>query len=88
MANISAADVKRLRDLTGAGMIDSKKALEEADGDFDKAVEILRVKGSAKAAKRGAERTASAGLELRRRPIQLRAGRSGGRLSVDLYPRL
>jgi elongation factor Ts len=62
MANITAADVKRLRDLTSAGMMDSKKALEEADGDFDKAVEILRVKGSAKAAKRGAERTASAGL--------------------------
>ena len=62
MANISAADVKRLRDLTSAGMMDSKKALEEADGDFDKAVEILRVKGTAKAAKRGAERTASAGL--------------------------
>ncbi len=62
MANITAADVKRLRDLTSAGMMDSKKALEEADGDFDKAVEILRVKGSAKAAKRGAERTASNGL--------------------------
>ncbi len=62
MANISAADVKRLRDLTSAGMMDSKKALEEADGDFDKAVEILRVKGAAKAEKRGAERTASAGL--------------------------
>src|SRR5680860_1411639 len=62
MANISAADVKRLRDLTSAGMMDSKKALEEADGDLDKAIEILRVKGSAKAAKRGAERTASAGL--------------------------
>lgn len=62
MANISAADVKRLRDLTGAGMMDSKKALEEADGDFDNAVKILRVKGSARAAKRGAERTASAGL--------------------------
>jgi len=62
MANISAADVKRLRDLTSAGMMDSKKALEEADGDFDKAVEILRVKGSAKAAKRGAERTASSGM--------------------------
>ncbi len=62
MANISAADVKRLRDLTSAGMMDSKRALEEADGDFDKAVEVLRVKGSAKAAKRGAERTASAGL--------------------------
>jgi elongation factor Ts len=62
MANISAADVKKLRDLTGAGMMDSKKALTEADGDMDKAVEILRVKGAAKAAKRGAERTASAGL--------------------------
>jgi elongation factor Ts len=62
MANISAADVKRLRDLTSAGMMDSKKALEEAGGDFDKAVELLRVKGAAKAAKRGAERTASAGI--------------------------
>ena len=62
MANITAADVKQLRDLTGAGMMDSKKALTEADGDLDKAVEILRVKGAAKAAKRGAERTASAGL--------------------------
>jgi elongation factor Ts len=62
MANISAADVKKLRDLTSAGMMDSKNALEEADGDFDKAVEILRVKGAAKAAKRGAERTAANGL--------------------------
>jgi elongation factor Ts len=42
--------------------MDSKKALEEADGDFDRAIEILRVKGAAKAEKRGAERTASAGL--------------------------
>jgi elongation factor Ts len=62
MANFSAADVKKLRELTGAGMMDCKKALEESDGDFDKAVEILRVKGAAKAAKRGAEREASAGL--------------------------
>jgi elongation factor Ts len=62
MANISAADVKKLRDITSAGMMDSKKALEEADGDFDRAIEILRVKGAAKAEKRGAERTASAGL--------------------------
>src|SRR6185295_15022387 len=62
MANISAADVKKLRDATGAGMMDSKKALEEADGNFDKAVEVLRVRGSAKAAKRGAERTAANGL--------------------------
>ena len=62
MANFTAADVKKLRELTGAGMMDCKKALDEADGDFDKAVEILRVKGAAKAAKRGAEREASAGL--------------------------
>ena len=60
--SITAADVKKLRDLTGAGMMDAKKALEEADGDFDKAVEILRVKGAAKAEKRGAEREATAGL--------------------------
>jgi elongation factor Ts len=62
MANITAAEVKKLRDLTGAGMMDAKKALTEAEGDVDKAIEILRVKGAAKAAKRGAERTASAGL--------------------------
>ncbi len=59
---IAAADVKKLRDATGAGMMDAKKALTEADGDFDKAVEILRISGAAKAAKRGAEREASAGL--------------------------
>ncbi len=58
----SAADVKKLREQTAAGMMDCKKALEETDGDFDKAVELLRVKGAAKAAKRGAEREASAGL--------------------------
>ena len=45
MANYTTADVKRLRELTGAGMLDCKKALEENDGDFDKAVEWLRVKG-------------------------------------------
>jgi elongation factor Ts len=66
MANFSAADVKKLRELTGAGMMDCKKALEETDGDFDKAVEVLRVKGAAKAAKRGAEREASAGLVAQR----------------------
>ncbi|HMU35288.1 MAG TPA: translation elongation factor Ts [Marmoricola sp.] len=59
---ISAADVKKLRDTTGAGMMDAKKALEETGGDFDKAVEVLRVKGAAKAAKRGAEREATSGL--------------------------
>ncbi len=62
MATITAADVKRLRDLTGAGMMECKKALTEADGDLDKAVEVLRISGAAKAAKRGAERTASNGL--------------------------
>jgi len=62
MASFTAADVKRLRDSTGAGMMDCKKALEEADGDFDAAIDILRTKGAAKAAKRGAEREASAGL--------------------------
>lgn len=61
MANISAADVKRLRELTGAGMMDCKRALEGSDGDFDKAVEFLRVKGQASAAKRG-DRTAANGL--------------------------
>jgi elongation factor Ts len=62
MANFSASDVKKLRDMTGAGMMDAKKALDEADGDFAAATDILRTKGAAKAAKRGAERTASAGL--------------------------
>ena len=62
MANITAADVKKLRDLTGAGMMECKKALEEAGGDLEKAVEVLRISGAAKAAKRGAERTASNGL--------------------------
>jgi elongation factor Ts len=62
MATITAADVKKLRDLTSAGMMECKKALEETDGDFDKAVEVLRISGAAKAAKRGAERDASNGL--------------------------
>jgi elongation factor Ts len=50
---ISAQDVKALRDRTGAGIMDAKSALQEAGGDFDRAVEILRVKGQASAAKRG-----------------------------------
>ncbi|MFE2942778.1 translation elongation factor Ts [Streptomyces sp. NPDC059255] len=52
MANFTAADVKKLRELTGAGMMDCKKALEEADGSVDKAVETLRVKGQKGVAKR------------------------------------
>jgi elongation factor Ts len=58
---ISAQDVKALRERTGAGMMDCKAALQEAGGDIDKAIEILRVKGQASAAKRG-ERTASEGV--------------------------
>ena len=50
--SVSAGDVKALRDRTGAGMMDCKAALAEADGDIDKAIEILRVKGQASAAKR------------------------------------
>jgi len=61
MATITAADVKKLRDATGAGMMDAKKALTEADGDFDAAIEILRVTGQAKMANRS-DRDASNGL--------------------------
>ena len=61
MSTISAGDVKELRERTGAGMMDCKAALVESDGDMDKAIELLRVKGQAKAAKRG-ERAASEGL--------------------------
>ena len=61
MANVSAADVKRLRELSGAGMLDCKNALAQADGDFDAAVEILRLKGVKDVGKR-ATRTAGNGL--------------------------
>jgi elongation factor Ts len=60
MADISAEQVKALRERTGAGMMDCKSALQEADGDVDKAVELLRQKGLASAAKR-AGRTANQG---------------------------
>lgn len=63
--SISAAQVKELRDKTGAGMMDCKKALTEADGDFNKAIEILRKKGASVAAKR-AERSANEGVVLTR----------------------
>jgi elongation factor Ts len=62
MANITAAEVKKLRDATGAGMMAAKKALEETGGDFDKAVETLRIKGETKVKERGAERSATNGL--------------------------
>jgi elongation factor Ts len=61
MANYSAADVKRLREQTGAGMLDCKNALVENDGDFDKAIEYLRVKGLKGVTKREG-RNASNGL--------------------------
>ena len=61
MANFTAADVKKLRELTGSGMKACKDALVETDGDFDKAVEILRIKGAKDVGKR-AERTAAEGL--------------------------
>ena len=61
MANYTTADVKRLRELTAAGMMDCKRALDETDGDFDKAVELLRIKGAKDVGKR-AERTTQNGL--------------------------
>ena len=61
MANFTAADVKRLRELTGAGMLDCKNALAETDGDFDQAVEALRIKGAKDVGKR-AERATAEGL--------------------------
>ena len=62
MASITAADIKRVREITGAGMSDVKAALVDADGDHDKAIDELRKKGAAKAVKRGAERVASNGI--------------------------
>src|SRR5215213_1080857 len=58
---ISAGDVKALRERTGAGMMDCKRALTESEGDIEKAIELLRVRGQAQAAKRG-ERSASEGV--------------------------
>jgi elongation factor Ts len=73
MANISAADVKRLREQTGAGMLDCKKALEEAAGDFPAAIEVLRIKGVKDVNKR-ATRTAGNGLVI----AELSAANHGG----------
>ena len=63
MANITAADVKKLRDATGAGMMDCKKALVEADGNYDEAVAILRKKGQ-KVAEKRADRDSSEGAAI------------------------
>ncbi len=73
---ITAEMVKELRGLTGAGVLESKKALEQTDGDFEKAIDILREKGAARAAKR-ADRAAKEGL------IELYA-HPGGRVGVML----
>lgn len=61
MAKVDIKEIKRLKDLTGVGMTDAKKALVESDGDFDKALEAMRVKGMAKADKKS-EREAKQGL--------------------------
>jgi elongation factor Ts len=61
MANYTAADVKRLREQTGAGMMDCKNALVEADGNYESAIELLRIKGAKDVGKR-AQRTAAQGL--------------------------
>jgi len=71
--NITAEQVKALRDKTGAGMIDCKKALTEAEGDFEKAIEILRKKGAAVASKR-ADRTANEGIILTKISDDLKNG--------------
>ena len=63
MANITAADVKKLRDATGAGMMDCKKALVEAEGNYDEAVAILRKKGQ-KVAEKRADRDSSEGAAI------------------------
>ena len=64
--SISASDVKKLRDITGAGMMDCKKALTEANGDTEKAIEVLRKKGQKLSAKR-ADREANEGVVIAKR---------------------
>ncbi len=70
---ISASDIQKLREMTGAGMMDCKKALQEAEGDFDAAVDVLRKKGIAKAAKRE-DREAREGVVI----AQTNAGQTRG----------
>ena len=61
MAEVTAKEVQKLRQVAGVGMMDAKRALVEADGDFDKAIDALRIKGLAKVAKRAGEREANQG---------------------------
>ncbi len=78
MANYTAADIKALRERTGAGMMDVKKALDEADGDFEKAIEAIRIKGLKGAAKREG-RSAAEGIVL----AQVVGGTKGYLLEVN-----
>ena len=78
MASVSLEEVKRHKDLTGVGLTDAKKALEAADGDFDKALEEMRKKGMTKAEKRG-EREASQGLV----EAYVHSGRIGALVEVN-----
>jgi elongation factor Ts len=73
MIQVSAAEVQKLRKMTGAGMMDCKKALEEANGDYEKAVEIIRKKGQLVAAKR-ADRTATEGVVLAKTTADSKSG--------------
>jgi elongation factor Ts len=75
MANISATQVKELRERTGAGMLDCKNVLVETDGDLDKAIDVLREKGLAKAAKK-AGRIAAEGL------VRIRMSEDGARAGI------
>ncbi len=73
MADIKAADVSKLRKMTGAGMMDCKKALQESGSDFDKAIEIIRKKGQAVASKR-ADKEAGEGVVLARTTADNKTG--------------
>jgi len=78
---ITAADVKKLRDATGAGMLDAKKALTEAEGDYEKAIELLRISGLAKAAKR-TDREATNGIVVDGSRVQAAQLRDGSRIEI------
>ena len=79
MAQITAADVSKLRKMTGAGMMDCKKALEESNGDFEKAVEVIRKKGQLIASKR-ADREASEGVVIAKSSAD---GKSGAMIVLN-----
>ena len=78
---VSIEDIKKLRAMTGAGLADVKKALTEAEGDFDKAKELLRERGLAIAAKRSDVRLLTVAFSLRRLTISLLSSLSSARLT-------